>query len=112
VKVRGLDIGKAEDSHPSALRRIRHGACYSGGVPRAIKKSPSQSTDTVDAVTARRLLLHAQGLMDDPTQQTDERSLLTMIERLGFVQIDSINTIERAHHLTLLARRDGYNADI
>jgi uncharacterized protein YcaQ len=46
--------------------------------------------------------------MDDPAQRISEAKLLQLIERLGFVQIDSINTIERAHHLTLLTRCDHY----
>lgn len=81
-------------------------ACYCVHVPRHLISNGSALT--VDAVTARRLLLHAQGLMDDSTQAADERSVLDLIERLGFIQIDSINTVERAHHLTLLARCDHY----
>ena len=34
-----------------------------------------------------------------------------MIEQMGFVQIDSINVVERAHHLTLGSRLDGYRHD-
>lgn len=33
-----------------------------------------------------------------------------MINRLGFVQLDSINVVERAHHHILFARLDGYAA--
>lgn len=32
----------------------------------------------------------------------------TLVERLGYVQIDSINVLERAHHLILGTRLDGY----
>jgi len=32
-----------------------------------------------------------------------------MVERLGYVQIDSINVIDRAHHLILAARLDDYD---
>lgn len=35
-------------------------------------------------------------------------ALLALIERLGFVQVDSINTVERAHHMILASRRRGY----
>lgn len=31
-----------------------------------------------------------------------------MVEQLGFVQVDSINTVERAHHLILASRLRGY----
>ncbi len=34
--------------------------------------------------------------------------LLSLIDRLGFVQVDSINTVERAHHMILGARMPRY----
>jgi len=57
---------------------------------------------------ARKLLLDAQGLLDDPTRASTSRSLERLIRRLGFVQVDSIQVIERAHHLTLAARLYAY----
>lgn len=36
-------------------------------------------------------------------------ALLSLIRRLGFGQLDSINVIERAHHLTLRTRMAGYH---
>ena len=62
----------------------------------------------IPAATARRLLLGAQGLLDDPRGPATAGRLQDLIERMGFVQIDSINVIERAHHLTLAARLHGY----
>ncbi len=62
----------------------------------------------VPAVAARRLLLDAQGLSADPRRAATPASLLALIERMGFVQMDSINVVERAHHLTLASRLDGY----
>ena len=35
-------------------------------------------------------------------------ALLELIERLGFVQVDSIRTVERAHHMILFARLASY----
>jgi uncharacterized protein YcaQ len=58
--------------------------------------------------TARRLLLGAQGLLDDPRRKATADVLYQIIEQLGFIQIDSINVVERAHHLTLAARLQGY----
>jgi uncharacterized protein YcaQ len=66
------------------------------------------NTSRVSALQARRLLLGAQGLLDDPTGRCTPRRVRELIERMGFVQIDSINTIERAHHLTLASRIDNY----
>ncbi len=62
----------------------------------------------VPAATARRLLLDAQGLAADPRRAATAASLYSLIERMGFVQMDSINVVERAHHLTLASRLDGY----
>jgi uncharacterized protein YcaQ len=62
----------------------------------------------VTARAARRALLAAQGLLDDPGRAATPRSIFEMIQRLGFVQMDSINVVERAHHLTLACRFDGY----
>ena len=63
---------------------------------------------TVPTATARRLLLGAQGLLDDPRRKATADALYEVIERMGFVQIDSINVVERAHHLTLAARFQSY----
>lgn len=57
---------------------------------------------------ARALLLERYGLMASPRRALNRPALLAIIEALGFVQIDSISTIERAHHMILSARADGY----
>jgi len=62
----------------------------------------------VTAAQARRLLMGAQGLLDDPARRAGKAVLGRLIERLGFVQVDTINVLERAHHLTLHTRLDGY----
>ncbi|MEM6545156.1 MAG: crosslink repair DNA glycosylase YcaQ family protein [Pseudomonadota bacterium] len=54
---------------------------------------------------ARRLLLAAQGLNKTPTGAID---LKQMIERLGFVQLDSIQVVARAHHHILWSRNQNY----
>ncbi|MBI1752913.1 MAG: YcaQ family DNA glycosylase [Acidobacteria bacterium] len=63
------------------------------------------------ASQARRLFLGAQGLLDDPARRTTVASLQALIERLGFVQVDTINVVARAHDLTLFSRLDGYRPD-
>jgi hypothetical protein len=62
----------------------------------------------VSAADARKVFLHAQGLCDDPARRASTASVVKIVERLGFVQLDSIQRIERAHHLILGARLDGY----
>jgi uncharacterized protein YcaQ len=68
----------------------------------------SKPIPLVPTATARRLLLGAQGLLDDPRRKPTADALYGLIERMGFVQIDSINVVERAHHLILAARLQGY----
>ena len=53
---------------------------------------------------ARKLFLDRHGLGRPP----DGEDLARLIERLGFVQIDSIATVERAHHMILASRRRSY----
>lgn len=55
--------------------------------------------------TCRRLLLESQL----PLLRAEGAAALgSLIRRLGFVQLDSINVLERAHHLTLWSRMPGY----
>jgi uncharacterized protein YcaQ len=68
--------------------------------------------EEVTAKDARALLLDAQGLLDDPARRVTLRALESLIERLGFVQVDSIQRVERAHHLILGARLDGYRPEL
>jgi uncharacterized protein YcaQ len=66
---------------------------------------------TLSATDAARLLLGAQGLLDDPSRRATTASLQALIERLGFVQVDTINVVARAHDLTLFSRLDGYQPE-
>lgn len=59
---------------------------------------------------ARRLFLHRHSLSTIISGACKSESLLALITRLGFVQIDSINTVERAHHMILRARYPAYRA--
>jgi uncharacterized protein YcaQ len=64
--------------------------------------------NTISTEAARRLFLGAQGLLADPARKATRATLAKLIEQMGFVQLDSINYVERAHHLTLGSRLDGY----
>ena len=54
-------------------------------------------------LAARRLFLSRHLLTDTP-----KSDLAGLVEALGFVQLDSVNTLARAHDLTLWARRPTY----
>lgn len=58
--------------------------------------------------TARRLLIHHQALSDPPHRAQTLAELNGVIERLGYVQVDSIAIAERAHHQILFARNKTY----
>lgn len=66
----------------------------------------------ISVADARRLFLAAQGLLDDPSRRVTAKTLNALIQQMGFVQIDTINVIERAHHLTLYSRLDHYRHDM
>jgi uncharacterized protein YcaQ len=57
---------------------------------------------------ARRLFLDRHALAEPPAGDAQGARLATLIDRLGFVQVDSIATVERAHHMILRARRPSY----
>jgi hypothetical protein len=62
----------------------------------------------IPALDAARLLLGAQGLLADPGRRATKAELTRTIERMGFVQVDTINVAGRAHDLTLFSRLEGY----
>jgi len=68
----------------------------------------SSSPLVIPNAQARRLFLDAQGLARPPRRRLDHAGLLRLIDELGFVQVDSINTVERAHHMILVARNQTY----
>ena len=60
----------------------------------------------LEAAAARRLVLPLAGLADPPGRKLTADGLLALIEHLGFVQVDSIQTVARAHHMILFARNE------
>ncbi len=71
--------------------------------------SPAAPPVIISTDTARRLLLWAQRLLDDPdVRRATASTLRRTIHDLGFVQVDTINVLERAHHVTLRSRLAGY----
>lgn len=71
-----------------------------------------QPSDLVTAGEARRLLLSGQGLLADPTKRATGQSVRKTIQRLGYVQVDTISIVQRAHHHILMTRIDGYRPEM
>ena len=64
--------------------------------------------DRISNAEARRLFLWLHELSGTPAGPLRRGGLPAVVERLGFVQIDSIRTVERAHHHILATRGRGY----
>jgi len=59
----------------------------------------------LSAAQARRTVLAAQGLATPrPTGRVDRRHLRRVVDRLGLVQLDSVNVLVRAHHVPFFSR--------
>jgi uncharacterized protein YcaQ len=56
----------------------------------------------------RRLILHSQLLDDKSHPPLGKEGAAQVIERLGYVQIDTISRVERAHHHTIWTRVPDY----
>ena len=57
---------------------------------------------------ARRIFLAKQGLSATPSRAMTKPDLLKLIHDLGFVQVDSISTVERAHNQILFSRNQTF----
>jgi uncharacterized protein YcaQ len=63
---------------------------------------------TISNTDARRLFIARQGLTREPGRMLGRQGLAEAITALGFVQVDSINVVERAHHHILFSRSQTY----
>ncbi len=64
--------------------------------------------DVLTPGEARRIALAAQGFGPRPTGEVGRRQLLKLIERLGVIQIDSVNVLSRTHYLPAFSRLGAY----
>ncbi|SEH23749.1 winged helix-turn-helix domain-containing protein [Rhizobium sp. NFR12] len=65
----------------------------------------------IDNARARRIFIERQQLSAPPTRALNKAGLLQLIDDLGFVQVDSIATVERAHHMILFSRNQTYRRE-
>jgi uncharacterized protein YcaQ len=68
-------------------------------------------TNLLSNSDARRIFLAKQGLSAPPNRALTKAGLLELIHDLGFVQVDSIQTVERAHHQILFSRNQTYRRE-
>jgi len=61
------------------------------------------------AAKLRRIALHRQGLLRAESFGRGKRAVLRAIEQIGYVQIDTISVVERAHHHVLHSRIANYH---
>ena len=72
---------------------------------------PSRS-QKLSASAARRIALAAQGFANErPSSTANVGHVKRAIDRLGLLQIDSVNVLTRAHYLPLFSRLGNYDSD-
>lgn len=63
---------------------------------------------TLSKQQAQRVALLSQGLGQEKSNTKNASATLRTIEKMSYVQIDSISVVERAHHHTLWSRQSHY----
>lgn len=69
-------------------------------------------TDTLTAAAARRIALAAQGFGGARDGEVGRRQLTRLVERLGVVQLDSVNVVSRTHYLPAFSRLGAYPREL
>lgn len=72
-----------------------------------------RSNNTISLREARLITLAAQGFADPlPKGPPDIRAMRRVFKRVGVVQIDSVNVLERAHYLPFFSRLGPYRKEL
>ena len=66
------------------------------------------SMPLIPNAAARRHFLDRHALAEGTSGGCAGVALAGLVDRIGFVQVDSINTVARAHDMILWSRRTGY----
>src|SRR6218665_504694 len=64
--------------------------------------------DTITLALARQIALAAQGFGQPHPASPDGRAVAGVVDRLGVLQIDSVNVFERSHYLPVFSRIGAY----
>ncbi len=68
----------------------------------------SDSAIKLSAAKLRRIALAQQGLLNNKSMATGKSGVADVVAHLGYVQIDTISVVERAHHHVLWTRVKNY----
>jgi uncharacterized protein YcaQ len=66
------------------------------------------AAETLSLAAARRIALAAQGFGAKPAADS-RRAVARTFDRLGLIQIDSVNAVVRSHYLPVFSRHGGYD---
>src|SRR4051812_17909709 len=81
-------------------------------VPHSVKRA-APTPPTISLAEARAISLRAQGLADDSAPfELGKAAVLKAIQHLGYVQVDTISVLQRAHHHVLWSRVPDYTPEM